>query len=263
MTRILQISDTHIVEAGALAYDRIDTGAYLCAAMTRILEIAALTGPLDAILVSGDLTDHGTAVEYERFRALTSAAPAPLFVIPGNHDARAPMRAGFGLPGAPDDPIHFEAGFDDTMMIGLDVTIPGEPDGDMTEEAQGYLTRALRQADGRPVLLALHHPPFATGIAHMDRIGLANADRLAEAIAGHKGELRIVCGHVHRCIMALCGEHPAMIAPSTAHAVAFDLRPDGPVELMMEPPGALLHVIGESIVTHRLFFGDAVASHSF
>ena len=45
----------------------------------------------------------------------------------------------------------------------------------------GWLERELASGSGKPVILAMHHPPFVTGIGHMDRIGLPREDR--EALA--------------------------------------------------------------------------------
>ena len=47
---------------------------------------------------------------------------------------------------------------------------------------------------------------------------------------------------------------PIAIAPSPAHAVAFDLSPDGPADFAMEPPALLVHrLTGGGIVSHTVF----------
>src|SRR5512139_1701828 len=70
---IAHISDTHL-----------DGGARALARTRRVMRY--LRGcRLDAILVSGDLADHGDAREYEEVRAELTA-DVPVLMLPGNHD---------------------------------------------------------------------------------------------------------------------------------------------------------------------------------
>ena len=52
----------------------------------------------------------------------------------------------------------------------------------------------------------------------------------------------MLCGHVHRCIMAQVAGRPAMTAPSTAHQINLDLRAEAALAFRLEPPGFLLHL---------------------
>ena len=58
---------------------------------------STLTPLPDAVLVSGDLAEHGTAAEYERVRELLAPLPMPVHVLPGNHDDRDVMRANWAV----------------------------------------------------------------------------------------------------------------------------------------------------------------------
>ena len=49
----------------------------------------------DITIVTGDLVDHGEAAEYEHLQRMLAPLAMPFFVIPGNHDARDPLRAAF------------------------------------------------------------------------------------------------------------------------------------------------------------------------
>ena len=95
MTAILQISDTHIVPDGCLVSGKLDTAKSLQKLCAHILEIQEHIGPIDALLVSGDLTDDGTSESYTRFQELMAPLNLPVLVVPGNHDKREPMRAAF------------------------------------------------------------------------------------------------------------------------------------------------------------------------
>jgi Icc protein len=69
----------------------------------------------------------------------------------------------------------------------------------------------------------MHHPPFATGITHMDNFGLDNAAELAEIVVRHPQVERILCGHLHRTIDRRFAGTVAGTAPSTAHQIRLNL----------------------------------------
>ena len=114
-----------------------------------------------------------------------------------------------------------------------------------------------------PTLLALHHPPVPTGIAHMDRIGLDGADRLADALSA-RPPLAILASHIHRTIHGSLRGIPVIVGPGPAHAVSLDLGADAPASLTMEPPGVLLHEIGaHGLRTHLSFIGTFPGPYPF
>ena len=241
MTTILQISDTHIVAPGELVAGRLDTADALDRMVARIGAIRHQFGGLDAVLVSGDLSDDGSAQSYDHFRKLIAPLEVPLHVIPGNHDARAPMRAAFAnqIPGA--GPINWDRRIGEICLIGLDTLVEGQKHGTLTPATLTFLQDALIRADGAPVLLALHHPPFPCGIRFMDDIGLTNQQDFADAVSGYAGELRIVCGHIHAMMIQTIAGHVAISAPSPNSTFAYDRRPDAPVGFHTQEDGCLLH----------------------
>src|ERR1700741_2225902 len=89
---LCQLSDPHIVERGALAYGRIPTAQLLEKCVRKILAQPRLP---DAVVITGDLTDHGTAAEYEMFAELVAPLPMPLFLVVGNHDDRDALKKAF------------------------------------------------------------------------------------------------------------------------------------------------------------------------
>ena len=57
MTKIIQISDPHIVPKGQLAYGRVNTLDALNACVETINRILPDIGPVDLAIVTGDVTD--------------------------------------------------------------------------------------------------------------------------------------------------------------------------------------------------------------
>ena len=241
MTTVLQISDTHIVPQGALVSGRLDTADALERLVTRITRIRDQIGSIDALLVTGDLSDDGSAESYIRFKTLIAPLDLPTYVIAGNHDERDPMRAAFAKDLPANGPLNWTRRVSDTQLIGLDTLVEGEGGGTLSAASLDFLQNALSQAQDTPVLLALHHPPFVCGIGFMDDIGLTNRQALRDVLVGHAGPLRIVCGHIHNMMVSDVAGHIAISGPSPASTFAFDQRTDAPVGYMTQEDGCLLH----------------------
>ncbi|MCA0423207.1 MAG: phosphodiesterase [Proteobacteria bacterium] len=257
MTRILQLSDPHIVPDGQLAYGIVDTAEALATAIRTINRILPLIGPVDLAVVTGDLTDFGTPGEYARFKALMAALPIPYRVIPGNHDRREAMRAAFAdedwMPKS--GPISWSINLADFSLIALDTLVEGHHHGILEGASLTMLRNELARRPGKPAIVAIHHPPFNTGIIPMDINNLHNGDELQAILDAHEGETRLVCGHVHRNVTRQFGTSIGMIAPGVSHAVTLDQRVDNPHTLSLEPGGFMLHEWRSGIVSH------AVAAH--
>lgn len=243
MTRIIQLSDIHMVEQSVLAYDVVDTAEYLAHAVSYIVDLLPKIGPVDGIVITGDLTDHGRQEQYDRLRELLLPLKLPLCVLPGNHDDRDVMRAVFSeqiwQPENGGLNSHIQLG--NVHVLALDCLVSGKAHGLLTPETLAWLESELALLTVEPVIFALHHPPFETGIGHMDAQPLHNADALLKLVSAHDGPKITICGHIHRYMTSHqpCG--PVIIGPSVAHAVCPDLTEDGASQFSLEPGGFLLH----------------------
>ena len=93
---IAQISDMHVKPPGELLYKRIDTTGFLERAVAHVM---ALDPKPDVVLATGDLVDGGKPEEYVLLRRLLAPLSMPVYLIPGNHDARDAMREVIFTPG--------------------------------------------------------------------------------------------------------------------------------------------------------------------
>lgn len=250
---IAQLSDLHLVAPGTLYQGLVDSNAMLADAVAAL---ARLDVPPDVVIISGDITEHGTADEYAEARRLLAGIAAPVIAIPGNHDERAAFRAALGGPA--DGPLH--AVRDDlgpVRLIGLDVTIPGLHHGDFDAAAEAWLADRLAEAPDRPTLIAMHQPPFASGIGFIDPYRCIGEDRLAALLARHPQVERVVCGHVHRAMTTMLGGRIVSMAPATCSSIALRLAPWAEPASFIEPPGFLLHRWdGRAMVTHHVPIGQ-------
>jgi 3',5'-cyclic AMP phosphodiesterase CpdA len=236
-TLFVQLSDLHIGgnENGMDPIPRLEA---------VIEAVRALPNRPDAALISGDLTDDGAETGYLVAREMLVRLEVPLHVIPGNHDDRSRLREAFDLPGAGDEPINYSATVGDLRLVAFDSIVPGQDPGDFPPEQLRWLDEELAAEPQAPTLLALHHPPLATGIAEWDAINLLVAQReaLAGVVARHPQLLGIAGGHLHRVATSVLAGRPVLAAPSTY----WQVRPDFEEEdkyVVVDSPGFAIHAL--------------------
>ncbi|HEV7879576.1 phosphodiesterase [Bradyrhizobium sp.] len=264
---IAQISDLHIKPPGALAYGRVDTARAFERCVAALNEFRPRP---DIVVISGDLADTPAPEEYEHLKRLLAPLALPFVCIPGNHDSRGQMRAAFpqlaqaSSSGALNQRIKI-GGLD---LVLLDSSVPGEPHGDLDAATLQWLDATLASSPDRPALLFLHHPPFMTGIWHMDRQNLLNAGELAAIVRRYPRVQLIAAGHVHRATMTMFAGVAVTICPAPNHAVDLDLGKLRAPSFKVEPPAFHLHAWfpGQgfgSVVTHQVPIGEFDGPHPF
>lgn len=228
---LAQISDTHI---------RADTDAP--SAQLRKAFASAREYGADAIMMTGDLVNDERADEYAVLAELLVDPPAPLYLLPGNHDDPALLRSFFP------DHAYLGAGLCYAVenfpvrLVGIDQVAPGETYGVFTPAHAQALDDLLSQAHDKPTIVALHHPPFPTHDRLFDTIGLHNQEAFAAVIARHPQVARIICGHHHRVAIGQVAHAPAIVAPSTSWIYGLALRPDQQIApRTAEQTGYMLH----------------------
>jgi 3',5'-cyclic-AMP phosphodiesterase len=265
--RIAQISDLHIKPPDTLAYGRVDTAKALERCVAALNEFRPAP---DFVVISGDLADTPTSEEYDYLKRLLAPLKLPLAGIPGNHDSRELMRAAFpqadyALASGPLNQRIEIAGLD---LVLLDSSVPGKPFGELEAPTLQWLEATLASSADRPALLFLHHPPFQTGIWHMDRQNLLNASDLAPIVRCHPRVQLIATGHVHRATFTMFAGVPTTICPAPNHAVDLDLERLREPSFKVEPPAFHLHTWfpGEGfghVVTHQVPIGNFDGPHPF
>jgi 3',5'-cyclic AMP phosphodiesterase CpdA len=151
MARFLHLSDLHVVPEGQLVSGQLDTAGLLRVAIDTLIDRLDAIGPVDAVLVTGDISDDGSAESYKIARRELERLGHRLLVVPGNHDDREAFRVGFSnLPEMRRTGlIDWVADIGDTCVIGLDTLIDGKGGGVLRDESLALLSEALAGAGGR------------------------------------------------------------------------------------------------------------------
>ncbi|UOZ11107.1 metallophosphoesterase [Amycolatopsis sp. WQ 127309] len=242
---IAHLSDLHL-DDGPRAEERV-------AAVMAYLDGLAV----GAVVVTGDIADHGAAAEYARAAELLKH-PAPVLVCPGNHDVRAAFRTGLlDLP-ASDAPIDLAREVDGVLFAMCDSTIPGRGAGYLADETLTWLDGVLSGGDG-PAFVAFHHPPVEVGLPLVDGIRQTGEERLAAVLARHPRVVALLAGHVHTGASTTFAGVPLRIAPGVVSTSLLPVEPGG--DRGWDEGGPLEHDRPPSLLLHALHDDGRVTTH--
>ncbi|WP_280722113.1 metallophosphoesterase [Kitasatospora sp. MAA4] len=236
MLLLAQISDLHL-DGSERATERAN----------RVMNhLRALPTPVDAVLVTGDIADHGTPAEYEEAARILSA-PFPVLTCPGNHDIRSPYRTALlGEPAsdAPVNQLHHIAG---TAILMCDSTIPGQDDGLLSAETLSWLTTTLDGLpQGTPALIAFHQPPVDLHHPLPDASRLGQPEDLAALLAAYPQIAAVITGHAHTAAASSFAGRPLLVGPAVTWTLRLPWEGDHPAD-REQPPGLAFHILDDDL----------------
>ncbi|WP_433342157.1 metallophosphoesterase [Micromonospora sp. CA-111912] len=243
MLVIAHLSDTHL-----------DSHPRSAERTARVMDhLHALPRPVDAILISGDIADHGEVAEY-RTAAKLFASPLPVMVCPGNHDVRDAYRKGLlGDEVGGNGPINTRHDVAGAVFLLADSSIPGQDDGHLDAETMDWLASQLGSVPARtPVFVSFHHPPVELHHPVIDPTRLLPTEPLAELLAAHPQVVAVLTGHFHTAAASTFAGRPLRIAPGVVSTLRLPWEGDGPLVDLRQPPGVAFHLYDEAglLTTH-------------
>jgi Icc protein len=220
----------------------------------RVLDyVRGLAQPVDAILITGDIADHGLEEEY-RLAAKLFAAPLPVLVCPGNHDVRDAYRRGLlGIAEGGTAPINSRHDVAGAVFLLGDSSIPGADEGRLDETTLAWLAAELATVPaGTPTFIALHHPPVELHHPVVDSIRLLDAGPLAALVAAHPQVTAVLTGHAHTAAVSTFAGRPLLVAPGVISTLRLPWEGPGPLASRTQPPGVAFHVHDDTgrLTTH-------------
>lgn len=231
--KLVQLTDCHLFAGDAGQLKGVNTDQALAAVVADVRQRHA---DLDALLVTGDLSQDETPASYDRLAdRLAPLAPAPIHVLPGNHDSLAGMRTRLVARGLQ---VLGDLVLGRWRIVSLNSRVAGQPHGRLGGAQIEQLRRLVAGYRGY-LIVALHHPPLAVGSVWLDALRCADGEGLLEAVAG-SAVRAVICGHVHQQFEACHGELAVLTTPATCvqflpGSVAFALDPDaGPGYRVLE-----------------------------
>jgi 3',5'-cyclic AMP phosphodiesterase CpdA len=248
---VAQLSDLHFVAPGQRHFS-VDTAGTAGAAVDHL---NGLRPRPDAVVVTGDVADAGTAEQYREARRVLDRLVPPYYVVPGNHDRRGPLTAVFGDRLGEDGNGFVQYAVDEhpVRLVGLDTLVEGEAHGRLDEARLAWLSSTLAERRRQPTIVFMHHPPFTTGIDWMDAQGLPERAQLGAVLRRNPQVRLVACGHLHRLIHGMVEGTRVAVAPSATESVGLSLGGEEPT-FGVEPFACLVHTLLDGqLVTHTTF----------
>lgn len=214
---LLHLSDTHLLAGDKRLYGSVDSAARLA---QLFAEVEASDGRPDAIILTGDLADHGEPDAYDRLREIVEPAAerlgAQVIWVMGNHDDRASFRANLLDELPTTNPIDHVYNIGGLRIITLDTTVPGHHHGEVSGQQLEWLANQLSVPAPDGTILAMHHPPVPSMLDLAVAVELRDQASLALVLRGT--DVRsIIAGHLHYSSMATFAGIPVSVASATCY----------------------------------------------
>jgi 3',5'-cyclic AMP phosphodiesterase CpdA len=201
ITRVAFFSDTHLAATAAEGPTAPD------ARLRAAVEAAAGAGPIDAVVLPGDIADDGSAAAYVRVNTIVGALGVPVVATPGNHDLRDAVRDHLEATEAFMTP-HWR-------ILTVDTVIPEQIHG----RVDAVQVEALLGPDrGIPTVVVLHHPPIT--VSSNRWFVLDGSADLVTLFSGRSDVRLVVTGHLHTAFHAVLADVTYIGCSSTWYSLA-------------------------------------------
>ncbi|MEU9095944.1 metallophosphoesterase [Streptomyces sp. NPDC048428] len=240
-TLLAQISDLHL-----------DGSERATRRATLVMDyLRALPRPVDALLVTGDIADHGAESEYEEAARILTA-PFPVLTCPGNHDARPAYRKALLGEAPGDGPVNRYRLIAGTAVLMCDSTIPGRDEGRLDAGTLAWIDTTLTALpQDTPALIAFHQPPVALHHPLPDSGMLEEPGQLAGLLAAHPRVVAVLTGHAHTAAASTFAARPLIVGPAITWTLRMPWEAGGAAD-RDQPPGLAFHVLDDErrLTTH-------------
>jgi 3',5'-cyclic AMP phosphodiesterase CpdA len=250
MSRIAHLSDVHMLDphtkrsgaryrfaAKAVSLGRPIDPRSRAKKLARGLAAAKASGA-EHVVISGDLTELGDAVEFEHFAEVLEEAriaPENVTLVPGNHDAYTTPQAWRRALSGP--LARYAASSADepgkvverarVAFLPIDTSCfqtIARSGGEFTRSAADAVEKRLadRGLRDKAVVLVLHHPPFPK---HHNPVwqwidALRGSTHVLDILKRHP-RVQLMHGHLHRVVDRIVGGLEHMVAGAAAKARIF------------------------------------------
>lgn len=203
--KLIHISDIHLTENGTEIWG-VNTLNQFCKAIKTIKELDGI----DAIVISGDLSNDGSRWTYEFIDQIFKEIGIPTYCCPGNHDNLEMFYHGY-KPSFVKICDEFELRGWNFIMINS--AVEGMSRGSFNPQ---LLSKQISNCSG-PIAIVLHHPPLEQE-GWLNRKLLENRDEFNDIIC-HAGNIKLVLyGHTHYHTIKTFSGVVYSSAPSTGFA---------------------------------------------
>lgn len=244
---LVQITDTHLNEPE----DGHLLGMQTLHSLQCVLDrVRTEQSHLDALLVTGDLSQDGSLQSYQHLQKALTAFSCPSFWLEGNHDNPAHLNRMVDPQQSGNQHLERLIHTPHWQIIMLNSQVPGKVYGHLADDQLQLLEQALSQQPQRHTLVCFHHHPVEMDCDWIDGIGINNAADFWQVIDRHDNVRAVLWGHVHQDSDRMRGDVRLLSTPSTCvqfephtHNFSVDHRAPGYRQLTLHADGRIDTVV--------------------
>jgi Icc protein len=184
-----------VVTIGHISDPHVGSPYFVPNLMHRVLVELNELDP-DVVICSGDLTNEGYRQEYKNWLAYAQRITAPVYTVPGNHDARNVGYVRFEETfGSRDSRLRFEARGVEVALVAVDSSKPDLDEGEIGREHYPWIEEGFAgSADLR--IFACHHHLVAIPGTGRERNQVLDAGDVLALLRRNEVDL-VLSGHRH------------------------------------------------------------------
>ena len=150
---------------------------------------------IDAIVITGDLSEDGSEESYQNVEQELKKLEVPSYWLPGNHDNFNNIPRYIS-----EKHVLKSVKIGSWNIIFLDTTIKGVDHGTINMKELNRLNSFLTENKNKSTLVCMHHPPIDVQSEFIDVLGLKNRKDFWQVVSRHSNVKGILFGHVHQVV---------------------------------------------------------------
>tara|TARA_Y100000992_G_scaffold301764_1_gene273533 strand:+ start:720 stop:1472 length:753 start_codon:yes stop_codon:yes gene_type:complete len=207
--KIVQVTDLHIASDKRFEAHGVNTFQSAKNVITNISEISNL----DYLIMTGDLSDDESTESYTYIDELLQNFSAPVYLIPGNHDAPDIYKKIH--EGRICNHNYFVVG--NWVIYMFNTKKNSSPNGLLKEEELFIFDKLLSTHPEKSFMLFTHHHPIPIGSKSMDKMMIENSHEIVSRIKTNTCIRGIAWGHVHEEFFSTINNTKFFSCPSTCY----------------------------------------------
>ena len=209
--KIVQITDLHLRRDKSYRAFEINT---FQSAKNIINHISKLHEDLDALVISGDISDDESEESYSNLIELTDEIHSEIYLMPGNHDSIIEIKKC-----ASTSKVNSELYFarDNWVYFMFNTKKDDSPNGFLKQYEIDIFREMIEKNDDKYFMIFLHHHPVKIGSPTMDKMIIENADILLDLIQQNQTIRGVSWGHIHNVFETNLNNAKLFSTPSTCY----------------------------------------------
>ncbi len=211
--QILQITDLHLFGDDNHTLMGLQTSNTLEAVLNSV-KLNMANGVLDpsCIVLSGDISQDYSLASYQKVLNYFDDFTCPIYALLGNHDNSYVFENAF---------LHSKINLDKKVILGnwlillLNSHVPFQVGGHLSDGELSFLESELAANQDKFVLIFVHHHLLPCTALWLNKIDLANKERLFSIIDKYNCVVGVSSGHIHQNFHEMRNNVDYFTTPST------------------------------------------------